>query len=258
MKNSISLIALLLLTSCKAQENNNKTTEIPIKNTIMERPKITTEFEKLNLDDFKDGLKISIDHIDSGPEKGKEFKAYDYRVVDEKGTKTLGGSYLGGFGYSFTSKNSFYTIGKSYYKNNIIQRKTVFSSISSGVNIGKQYFFDKEGKLEKTIDHDLGWDFSYEKIIQYILDRKASLFGGNSLLPANISKQGTNRKYWELELDTTPITKTESWEIIKLDAMTGEVLYQIESRGTRVWMGDITPTAPEQKIIVADKTIEKK
>ena len=65
-------------------------------------------------------------------------------------------------------------------------------------------------------------------MIQYILDRKASLFGGNSLLPANISKQGTSRKYWELELDTTPITKTQSWEIVKLDAMTGEVLYQIE------------------------------
>ena len=37
-----------------SQENQRS-----INNTIMERPIITPEFEKLNLDDFKDGLKIT-------------------------------------------------------------------------------------------------------------------------------------------------------------------------------------------------------
>ena len=258
MRNSILLIALLLLMSCKAQENNNKTTDISIKNTIMERPIITPDFEKLNLDDFKEGLTIVTET--EKPYKGNKFNSYSYRKVNEYGTKTLHGSSINGFGYSFTATNSYHRIAKGYYSNTFIKSKCIISSIKNSIKIGKQYFFDSDGKLEKTIDHDIGWDFSYEKIIQYILDRKASLFGGNSLLPAKISKQGTDRKYWELELDTTPITKTQSWEIVKLDAMTGEVLYQVEYRGDRIYhvdLGDQNPV-PIQKIIVADKTLEKK
>ena len=258
MRNSILLIILLLLMSCKAQENNNKTIDTPIKNTIMERPTITPEFETIDLNKYKEGLTKKKET--SGAYKGNVFDSYSFEKIDEQGITRFDGSTLGGFSYNFTAKNSFYTIGKSYYINNFIEGKSVFSSISSEINIGKEYFFNKDGKLEKTIDHDLGWDFSYEKIIQYILDRKASLFGIDFLSRAKISKQGNSRKYWQLELDTSEVTKTQSWEIIKLDAMTGEVLYQVEYRGDRIYhvdLGDQNPV-PIQKIIVADKTIEKK
>jgi len=94
--------------------------------------------------------------------------------------------------------------------------------------IGKEYFFDKEGKLEKTVDHDQGWDFSYEKVIEYILERKSPLVREDIYYGAEITQEGKEKKYWQLILDTQKTTNKSTWEIIKLDAMTGEILYQIE------------------------------
>ena len=203
MVNKINILFLVVFIQLNFVIGWSQENQRSINNTIMERPIITPEFEKLNLDDFKDGLVIKHEDVEIEENKFINIEKFYYDKQDNISNKILRGSLISGFAYSFTPKDSFYTISKSFYTNYIIQRKSIRSSIESSIKIGKQYFFDKEGKLEKTIDHDLGWDFSYEKIIQYILDRKASLFGVDFLSRAKISKQGTSRKYWELELDTS-------------------------------------------------------
>lgn len=258
MRTTTLLIALVIFASCKAQvENENVITTL--NNNTMERPVITPEFEKLNLEDYKDGLIISKAFIDAGPEKGNEFSMYNYKKGDNNGTKIFGGSFLGGFRSSFTKKNSYYTIVKGYQKNGNIHIKCITSSFIRQIKIGKQYFFNQEGKLEKTVDHDQGWDYSYEKVIEYIRERKSPLVTENIYYGAEIVQEGKEKKYWQLILDTQKTTNKSTWEIIKLDAMTGEILYQIEFEGDRIYhvdLGDNNPKALE-RIIVADKTLKK-
>jgi hypothetical protein len=248
---------LLVLVVGKAQEKNS-TTATQTKIT-MERPIITPEFEKLNLDDFKDGLVIKKDNLEVEPNKWEDVEMYSYNILDDKGRRILNGSYLGGFGVSFVAKDSYYLIGKMYSKNSMVETKYIASSIKKSIKIGKQYFFDQDGKLEKTIDYDLGWDYSYEKVIEYILDRKAPLEREDIYWGAEIAQEGTAKKYWKLVLDTRKTTNKSTWELIKLDAMTGEILSQIEYEGGRIYypcMGDNNPPL-KQRIIVADKTLGK-
>ncbi|MFC5976938.1 hypothetical protein [Flavobacterium salmonis] len=55
MRTTTLIIALLSFANCKAQvENKNVTTTL--NNNTKERPSITPEFEKLNLEDYKKGL----------------------------------------------------------------------------------------------------------------------------------------------------------------------------------------------------------
>ncbi|OXA93493.1 hypothetical protein [Flavobacterium hercynium] len=258
MRTTTLLMALVIFASCKAQVENKNVTKTLNHNT-MERPIITPEFEKLHLENYKDGLKISKAFIDAGPEKGNEFSMYDYRKVDDTGTKMFGGSFLGGFRASFTKKDSYYTIAKSYYKNGNIHFKCITSSLFRQIKIGKQYFFNQDGKLENIVDHDKGWDYSYEKVIEYILERKLPLVSDNIYYGAEITQEEKEKKYWQLALDTRKTTNKSTWEIVKLDAMTGEILYQIEFEGDRIYhldLGDNNPRAIE-KIIVADKTLKK-
>ncbi|MEL1256187.1 hypothetical protein AAEO57_20545 [Flavobacterium sp. DGU38] len=247
MRTITLLMALLLFANCKAQVEN------------MERPVITPEFEKLNLEDYKDGLIITESIGTAAPYVGVKFKIYSYEKINNEVSFILHGTLEEGLNSSFTATNSYYSIGKSYYPNKNIKMKYMRSSITQNILIGKQYFFNQEGKLEKTVDHDQGWDFSYEKVIEYILARKSPLVREDIYYGAEITQEGKEKKYWQLILDTQKTTNKSTWEIIKLDAMTGEILYQIEFEGDRIYhvcMGDNNPKALE-RVIVADKTLKK-
>nr|WP_315248759.1 hypothetical protein [uncultured Flavobacterium sp.] len=260
MRTIIVLMALVLFANCKAQVEN-KTVTTTLNNNIMERPVITAEFEKLNLEDYKDGLIIEELTSDIAPYIGVKFKIYSYKKISNEFSFILRGTLIGGDGFSssFTAKDSYYSIGKSYHPNLNISRKCIVSSLPSAkILIGKEYFFDKQGKLEKTVDHDQGWDFSYEKVIGYILERKSPLVREDIYYGAEITQEGKEKKYWQLILDTQKTTNKSTWEIIKLDAMTGEILYQIEFEGDRIWHADLgyNNQKPIERIIVADKTLK--
>jgi hypothetical protein len=226
---------------------------------LMERPIITPEFEKLNLDDFKDGLVIKKDNLEVEPNKWVNVEMYSYYKLDDKGTRMLIGNSLGSFDYSFIAKDSYYMIIKRYYNNKYIKSKYIVAKRNSRIKIEKQYFFDKDGKLEKTIDHDLGWDYSYEKVMEYILERKVPLLREDIYWGAEITQEGKKKKYWQLILDTGKITGKPTWELLKLDAMTGKIICQIEYEGDRLWHADLGDNnlPLKQKIIVEDKTLDK-
>ena len=78
MRTITFLMALLLFANCKAQVEN------------MERPVITPEFEKLNLEDYKEGL-VKKKEID-GKKNVIEFDFYDYRKDGIEGVTFLTGS----------------------------------------------------------------------------------------------------------------------------------------------------------------------
>ncbi|CAD0001431.1 hypothetical protein [Flavobacterium salmonis] len=256
MRTITLLMALVLFANCKAQVEN-KTVTTTLNKNKMERPIITPEFEKLNLEDYKDGLIIEESIGNTAPYVGFKYNSYSYRKINDIGTTSLHGSTIGRFGYSFTAKDSYYTIAKGYYKNGYIHSKCIISSRpNQSIFMGRQYFFNQEGKLEKTVDHDQVWGFSYEKVIEYILERKSPLYSKDEYWGAEITQEGKEKKYWQLILDTQKTTNKSTWEIIKLDAMTGEILYQIEFEGDRIWHADTYNHNPIERIIVADKTLK--
>ncbi|HEX8014114.1 MAG TPA: hypothetical protein VF465_02665, partial [Flavobacterium sp.] len=125
MRTITLLMALVLFANCKAQVEN-KIVTTTLNNNTMERPVITPEFEKLNLEDYKDGLIIEEAVGTVEPYIGVKFKIYSYKKINDEFSFILGGTLEEGdsFGSSFTLKNSYYTIGKSYHPNLNIKWKS--------------------------------------------------------------------------------------------------------------------------------------
>jgi hypothetical protein len=257
----INILLVLNINSCLAQDNKPKIDTITSKANTMNRPELNDSFEKLNLDDFKNGLVIKKLTGDTEPYKGVVYDSYTYRKTDATGYTTLDGSSLGGFVYNHTAKNSIYYIGKSYYKNGFIKIKGIVSNLDGHVVLGKEYRFKENGQVEKVIDHDLGWDFSFEDVLQYVLNRGFLIKNEQYYYSTEISKQeGENedcRKYWKVVIDTKKITGKSTWEVVKLDAKTGEILYQIEFEGDRQVHADTEFIPPHEKIIKEDRTSSK-
>jgi hypothetical protein len=252
----INIFLILNINSCLAQDNKSKKDTIIPKANIMNRPQLNDAFEKLNLDDFKDGLVVT-------NENGITKHTYLYSKTDDTGYTTLDGSSLGGFVYNYTAKNSIYIIGKEFYKNGFIKSKQIISNMSGPILLGKEYRFYENGQLEKVVNSDLGWDFSFEDVLQYILNRGLSIKHEDGYWSTEIRKKETEsedcRKYWEVVVDTRKLTKSTSdtWEVIKLDAKTGEILYQIEYEGEREVHADTEFIPPHEKIIKEDRTSSK-
>jgi hypothetical protein len=257
----INILFVLNINSCLAQDNKPKIDTITPKANMINRPQLNDSFEKLNLDDFKNGLVIKKEIGDTEPYKGVVFDSYSYSKTDGTGYTTFGGSSLEGFYWTFTKTNSYYTVVKTYYKNGAINRKWVESNNYIIVKLGKEYRFNENGQLVKVIDHDLGWDFSFEDVLQYVVNRGFSIKHEQYYYSTEISKKESEtedcRKYWEVVIDTKKVTGKSTWEVVKLDAKTGEILHQIEFEGDRQVHADTEFIPPHEKIIKEDRTSSK-
>jgi hypothetical protein len=245
-----------------AQDNNSKKDTIIPKTNTMNRPQLNDSFEKLNLDDFKDGLVITKEKGTIKPYIGVIYDSYRYRKTDHTGYTTLDGTPSEGLMYNFTPINSVYYLGKSYYKNGFIKTKGIASDLDGHVVLGKEYRFKENGQLEKVIDHDLGWDFSFEDVLQYILNRGLPIkYTGEDYFYTEINKRESEsedcRKYWEVGIGTRKLTGKPTWEVVKLDAKTGEIISQIEYEGDRIVPSDFEVPLPTIKVIKEDRTSNK-
>jgi hypothetical protein len=255
----INIFLTLNINSCLAQDNKPKTDTITSKANTMNRPQLNDSFEKLNLDDFK-GLVITKERIKVDTNKWEDVEVYEYNKDDGKESIRLTGSFVGSSCYTSTKENSYYTVVKTYFKSGTINRKWVEYTLQKDISliIGKEYRFNENGQLEKVIDHDLGWNFSFEDVLQYIQNRGLLIKHEDGYWTTEISKKESEsedcRKYWEVIVDTRKVTGKSTWEVIKLDAKTGEILYQIELEGDREWHADIENQVPKQRIIKEDRT----
>lgn len=251
MKIIILYIALLLSMGCNGQTEIKKDT-ITANKIQMERPTITDASERLNLNDFKDNLVVKKEKDDD-----VEYETYSYRKTDSLGNRISldGGPRI--LVYTVKPKNSYYFIGKTYYgKSKNIQAKGLYFQLSnSTIAVGKEYFYNEQGKLATTTDHDLGWDFSVEKVVQFALDKGFELPKPGERNQVQISKQENKekRKYWMLSRETHGKSGKGGYETYKLDAKTGEVLFHSETDGR--FYHDMK-SSPPVKIIVPDKTLK--
>ena len=204
MKKLITISCLLLVNLSNAQ--NIYELKIDKKMDKNNRPTIDSGFDILHLEEYKDFL-IKDEY--------SSFKTYE--------KKTPNGIIILREGYDFLYEryfdNSSYCIFKVYDAKTLkIKRKCLFIDPTS-IALGKEYLYDSNATLIKTIDHDKGWNFSYEDVINYLYDNIEDKI---SLETLSIRKERfQDRNYWEIE---TNISFWENDHFLRIDGNTGEVL----------------------------------
>ena len=207
MKKLITISCLLLVNLSNAQ--NIYELKIDKKMDKNNRPTIDSGFDILHLEEYKDYLIKDPDNID--------------KDVYEKKTSSGKIQIEGGYGNDFTYKkyfnNSSYCIFKVYDAKTL---KIILKRLSvepTRIALGKEYRYDSNATLIKTIDHDKGWNFSYEDVINYLYEH----IEDEVEIPISSIKKRVyqNRNYWQVE------TNTMFWKnnhFLRIDGNTGEIL----------------------------------
>ncbi|MGH1516735.1 hypothetical protein [Chryseobacterium sp. JK1] len=286
MKKIIFVFFTLSIIQCNGQKKDT----ITFKNqSYMHQPTIDSQTEKLDIEKFqKEGLKI----INSDLKK-TGYKEYEYRKDDTKRNINIQGNSQTIIKYRETFTNSIYQIVKIYYGENlIIKSKYLYGTIAPSILLGKECQYNQKGELTKTINHDLGWDFSYAKVVGFIgkhyninpLESQIKIKKGEreTLVSYNedtkqsvytmkpyyetyntfysIEKEENKKglKYWKIKIKTDFKTDKNTFDILKLDALSGEILSYIEYENNYKESNSNTTAMviipKEVKIIVPDRT----
>ena len=193
---------LLILNVSNAQHNQLKLEKMN-KN---ERPKIDGLFDILHLEEYKDFL-IKDEY--------SSFKTYEKKTPNGIIILREGDDFL----YERYFNNSSYCIFKIYDGKTLKIRLKRLSVEPTRIALGKEYHYDSNATLIKTIDHDKGWNFSYEDVINYLYEH----IEDEVEIPISSIKKRVyqNRNYWQVE------TNTMFWKnnhFLRIDGNTGEIL----------------------------------
>ena len=203
MKQLMTISCLLLIVNVSNAQYNQLKLEKMNKN---ERPTIDSGFDILHLEEYKDFL-IKDEY--------SSFKTYEKKTPNGIIILREGNDFL----YERYFDNSEYYIFKIYDTKTLKIRLKRLSVEPTRIALGKEYRYDSNATLIKTIDHDKGWDFSYEDVINYLCD---NIEDEMSLKTLSIRKERfQDRNYWEIE---TNISFWENDHFLRIDGNTGEVL----------------------------------
>lgn len=210
MKYKLLLIFFFLLSAntIYSQKRQNKMTN----NNKIEQSLITPDFEKFDSIRFEQ-LKKRKDDIDV------------YGSLNDKRNIILS-DYGSSKGYSETIPNSYFFISKGYYSNNNIAAKGL-GFIYHGFKVGIWYYFDENGKLKETVDHDKPFKFTLEHIFKFCEREKIPVKKEWDNDVDGFYRTGINRVYdpekgecyWTIQWFNYEKTKVEE---IHLDGVTGK------------------------------------
>ena len=205
MKKLITISCLLLIVNLSNAQNIYEL-KIDKKMDKNNRPTIDSGFDILHLEEYKDYL-IKDEY--------SSFKTYEKKTPNGIIILREGNDFL----YEKYFNNSSYCIFKVYDAKTLkIKRKCLFIDPTS-IALGKEYLYDSNATLIKTIDHDKGWNFSYEDVINYLYD---NIEDEVEIFVSSIKKRVyQNRNYWQVE------TNTRFWRnnhFLRIDGNTGEIL----------------------------------
>lgn len=194
-----------------AQINTSPLVEFQL-SYITEIPEISSEHEVLNRDLF-----FGVTSRNDADSIRKAFTAYLKQPYERRGPTPLFSKKNDYTEYdatngilvrSYEGFNLNRVIGKDivtpyvyinrvFYSNDSLERK--FYSTTFGFKIGKEYHYDTTGTLTKIIDHDEGYGFTAEDILNYCIKRGIDLnqrrYSGRNTV---INKRGNDKKYWEV------------------------------------------------------------
>ena len=118
---------------------------------------------------------------------------------------------------------SYFSLLKSYDKRGYITEKELYGEPASWQK-GKWYYFNKERKLEKTINYDEVSKFTFEQVEDFCLSKGMKLrrgYKGEGALIRRIYIPGVSYNCWEI---TYILVGDEYGDYYRLDLQTGKVL----------------------------------
>lgn len=219
---------VFLINECKGQRTNLSSKQI----YELKQIKVTSDFEIFDSTSFnkmkKDLISLRSSVMNqkvSGNEMKKEIirtggqdiiKEFDANNNLMKETFKTSQSY-----FVTEYLNEFFRLGKQYYSNGNIRSKGISSWL--GFSIGKKYTYDETGHLIEGIDTDAGYDFDFDKIIDFCIKNRISLketTTGPRLTIRKATWTIDGRASWYIE---SPNFNNSEYDIFIIDGITGEV-----------------------------------
>ena len=202
-------ISCFFFVVCLSSAQNIYELKIDKKMDKNNRPTIDSGFDILHLEEYKDYLIKDPDNIDKDV----------YEKKTSSGKIQIEGGYGNDYHYVEYFDNSSYYIFKIYDGKTLKIRLKRLSVEPTRIALGKEYRYDSNTTLIKTIDHDKGWNFSYEDVINYLYEH---IEDEVEIFISSIKKRVyQNRNYWQVE------TNTMFWKnnhFLRIDGNTGEIL----------------------------------
>ena len=184
-------------------------------------PPVDDRFETFDFELFEKLKKLDKDYqknLDRGKNKASVVlpDGTYYFILDD--TK-VDGTYL----VCETPFYSYFSLLKSYDKRGYITEKGLYGEPVSWQK-GRWYYFNKEGKLEKTINYDEVSKFTFEEVEDFCLSKGMKLrrgYKGEGALIRRIYIPGVSYNCWEI---TYILVGDEYGDYYRLDLQTGKVL----------------------------------
>ena len=184
-------------------------------------PPIDDRFETFDFELFEKLKKLDKDYqknLDRGKNKASVVlpDGTYYFILDD--TK-VDGTYL----VCETPFYSYFSLLKSYDKRGYITEKGLYGEPVSWQK-GRWYYFNKEGKLEKTINYDEVSKFTFEEVEDFCLSKGMKLrrgYKGEGALIRRIYIPGVSYNCWEI---IYILVGDEYGDYYRLDLQTGKVL----------------------------------
>ena len=184
-------------------------------------PPVDDRFETFDFELFEKLKKLDKDYqknLDRGKNKASVVlpDGTYYFILDD--TK-VDGTYL----VCETPFYSYFSLLKSYDKRGYITEKGLYGEPISWQK-GRWYYFNKEGKLEKTINYDEVSKFTFEEVEDFCLSKGMKLrrgYKGEGALIRRIYIPGVSYNCWEI---TYILVGDEYGDYYRLDLQTGKVL----------------------------------
>lgn len=199
------------------------------------RPRITSEFELLDINKYERLGVLEKNELQGDNNSIITYTSLHYTCSENGETYRLRGDKIGGYYSSQIADSSFIEIVKNYYPDGKIRNKAlILNTESTNFLIGTEYRFDQEGNLIYAVNNDIGYDFSIENVLQYLMEveklplKSGFLKNGDFMVDINKQPDNTNALWtmtWRVfgdEMDTQ----------IKLilDGITGEVISRTEEK----------------------------
>ena len=187
-------------------------------------PPVDDRFETFDFELFEKLKKLDKDYqknLDRGKNKASVVlpDGTYYFILDD--TK-VDGTYL----VCETPFYSYFSLLKSYDKRGYITEKGLYGEPASWQK-GRWYYFNKEGKLEKTINYDEVSKFTFEQVEDFCLSKGMKLRRGYNdgrvyigALIRRVYRPGASYNCWEIIYRKHGYTFDE----YKLDLQTGKVI----------------------------------
>ena len=187
-------------------------------------PPVDDRFETFDFELFEKLKKLDKDYqknLDRGKNKASVVlpDGTYYFILDD--TK-VDGTYL----VCETPFYSYFSLLKSYDKRGYITEKGLYGEPASWQK-GRWYYFNKEGKLEKTINYDEVSKFTFEQVEDFCLSKGMKLRRGyndgrvyTGALIRRVYRPGASYNCWEIIYRKHGYTFDE----YKLDLQTGKVI----------------------------------